>query len=84
MRMSLADWAQEGVVEAGVVKGPAPSKGCRTVHIIGIVDGCLTGMWAQVTTETPEIQMVFYVESLGFKMFPIHLIFQTLYRPNQK
>lgn len=34
--------------------------------------------------EMPEIQMVFYVESLGLKMLPIHLILQTLYRPKQK
>lgn len=63
----------------------APSKGHRTIHIFhikGIVDWCLMGIWSQVTTEIPEIQMVFYVEPLGFNMLPINSNFKTLYRPN--
>lgn len=36
------------------------------------------GLWVQATTEISEIHMVFYVESLGFKMLPINSIFKTL------
>lgn len=59
-----------------------PLKGGMTAHITGIIDWWLMGMWAQVTPETPEIQMVFPVESLGFKMLPVNYIFKALYRPN--
>lgn len=62
----------------------AHPKGAELFMLLGLWIHVFTGMWAQVITETPEIQMVFYVESLDFKMLPIHLIFQKLYRPNQK
>lgn len=45
-----------------------PLKGGMTAHITGIVEWCLMGLWAQVTPETLEIQMVFPVESLGFNV----------------
>lgn len=48
-----------------------PLKGGMTAHITGIIDWWLMGMWAQVTPETPEIQMVFPVESLGFKCYQL-------------
>lgn len=56
-----------------------PFEGYRTVHITGIVDCCLMGMWAQVTVEMPEIQVAFYV---GFKLLVINSAFKTLDRPH--
>lgn len=58
-----------------------PFEGYRTIHITGIVDCCLMGMWAQVTVEMPEIQVAFYI---GFKLLAINSAFKTLYRPHWK
>ena len=67
-----------------MVKGPTPSTGAETFMSQGLWIDALWGCGPRSLPETPEIQMVFYVESLGLKMLPIHLIFQTLYRPKQK
>ena len=66
------------------MKGPTPSKGCRMFMSQGPWIDVLRECGPRSLPEMPEIQMVFYVESLGLKMLPIHLILQTLYRPKQK
>lgn len=78
--MSVAGWAQKAMVEAKVTKRPCPTR--RPWNCSSCRDWCLMGMWTQVTTKMPEIQVVFYVEILDLKMLPMNSIFKTMCRPD--